>query len=183
MNVDELLGVEKTPELNEKREQLISAAAGGSKFLMKGYTVEQIEKLSDIEIDKLYTICIKRTGAAISKQLGTEMLQLYTTCMSSILTILDPPKFINDLDNSPVLDIFINSLCGQLYHKLGIWLAPVIIGLITAKHSQVKEILINKIYGTDNGNDIRSENSNIDGTTGTTGNNGTRENIDGTTGN
>ena len=65
----------------EQRDRLAIIAAGGQtrQYLGKSLSVEEIDKMGDDEVRKLYTRYEARLGVCMTKTLGKAALQLYTT--------------------------------------------------------------------------------------------------------
>lgn len=107
------------------------------RYLGKAFTVDQIDALDNSEIEKLYAHYEARLGAVMTKMLRFAVLHLY----ARIKYIFPPipaenqPALIADLEG----DLFVghtllSSATCQLYHRHGIFLAPLTAALTTAKY-------------------------------------------------
>ena len=121
-----------------KRERLAIIAAGGRarQYLGKAWSVEEIDKMDDDEVRKIYTRYEARLGVCMTKTLGKAALQLYTTVATMFLPI--PPEnrqpLIEDLESDLVVDRVLNSTDCELYYRYGNLLAPITVALTTAKY-------------------------------------------------
>ena len=73
----------------EQRDKLAIIAAGGQarKYLGKSLSVEEIDKMDDDEVRKIYTRYEARLGVYMTKTLGKAALQLYTTVATMFLPV------------------------------------------------------------------------------------------------
>ena len=126
------------------RERLASVAAVGQAgrygLLAHGnaLTASHIEELDDSEIERLYARYEARLGAAITKTLGSAALQLYAGVVSMFLPIPaeNQPGLIADLESDPFVGHALSSATCELYHRYGMFLAPLTTALTTIKHCQ-----------------------------------------------
>ena len=126
------------------RESLASVAAGGQAgrygLLVRGkaLTASHIEELDDSEIERLYARYEARLGAAMTKILGSSALQLYAGVVSMFLPIPaeNQPGLIADLEGAPFVGHALSSSTCELYHRYGIFLAPLTTALTTIEHCQ-----------------------------------------------
>ena len=134
---DEPAKPDKTSQ--SKREQLAMLVVGGQarQYLGKEFTIEQIDSLPKDEVERLYMRYESRLGAAMTKTLGQAVIQLYMTAVSRVFPKI-PPKNLSaltaDLSADPFLGHALNSACCELYHRYGMWLAPLMTVFMTAKH-------------------------------------------------
>ena len=100
--------------------------------------MEEIDKMGDDEVRKLYTRYEARLGVCMTKTLGKAVLQLYTTVATMFLPI--PPEnrqpLMEDLESDPFVDHALNSTACELYYRYGKLLAPITAALTTAKYCQ-----------------------------------------------
>lgn len=127
-----------SPQSSQHRERLAALVAGGQakQFLGRAWTVDQIETLGEDEVEKLYARYEARLGAAMTKTLGQAALQLYTGMASMFLPI--PPEnrqaLVADLEADPFVGHALGSATCELYHRYGMYLAPLTTALTTAKY-------------------------------------------------
>jgi len=123
-----------------KRNRLAALAAGGQarQYLGKPMTVEQIVDAPDDEIVKLYTRYESTLGAAMTRTLGAAAVRLYATAAGAILPIPqeNQPMLVTDLEADPIVSHALNTAACELYHRYGVYLAPLTVALTTARYCQ-----------------------------------------------
>lgn len=126
----------------DKRERLAALVAGGkaSQYLGKALTADQVDSMDDNDIEKLYARYEARLGAAMTKTLGQAVLQLYSCVASMFLPIPleNQPKLVADLETDPFVGHALSSATCGLYHRYGMYLAPLTAALTTAKYCQFR---------------------------------------------
>lgn len=125
----------------EKRARLVAIAAGGQakQYLgSRNYTADEIDALPDEDVLKLYARYEARLGALMTKTLGRAALQLYAAVSSLVLPI--PPEnqanLVTELSEDPFVGHAVSTATCELYHRFGLYLAPVTAALTTMKHCQ-----------------------------------------------
>lgn len=148
--IDELLEADTAPpaatrrvDVSAARERLAALAAGGQakQYLGKAYmSADQIDSLDEDEVEKLYARYEARLGAAMTKTLRQSVLQLYAGAASMFLPIPpeNQPALVADLEADPFVGHALSSATCELYHRYGMFLAPLTAALTTAKHCQFK---------------------------------------------
>jgi len=133
--------IEDSADVSDKRERLAALAAGGEAhmYLGKATTVEQIDKASDKEIEKLYVRYESRLGALMTRTLRAAALQLYATLAETVLPIENKTALVTDLETDPFVGHALSSAACALYHHYGMYLAPLTIALTTAKHCHFED--------------------------------------------
>ena len=132
--------VPQTTTVAEQRDKLAIITAGGQarKYLGKSLSVEEIDKMDDDEVRKIYNRYEARLGVCMTKTLGKAALQLYTTVATMFLPI--PPEnrqpLMEDLESDLIVDRVLNSTACELYYRYGNLLAPITVALTTAKYCQ-----------------------------------------------
>ena len=122
----------------QHRERLAALAAGGwaRQYLGKALSVDQVDNMKDEEVEKLYGRYEARLGAAMTKTLGAAALQLYTSVASMFLPI--PPEeqleLLAELEADPFVEHAVSSATCEMYHRFGMYLAPVTSALTTLRH-------------------------------------------------
>ena len=104
----------------------------------KALTASHIEELDDSEIERLYTRYEARLGAAMTKTLRSAALQLYVGLVSMFLPIPaeNQPGLLADLEGEPFVGHALRGATCKLYHRYGMFLAPLTAALTTIKHCQ-----------------------------------------------
>ena len=122
----------------QHREQLAALAAGGraQQYLGKALSVDQVDNMEDEEVKKLYGRYEARLGAAMTKTLGAAALQLYTSVASMFLPIPleEQPELLAELEADPFVEHAVSSATCEMYHRFGMYLAPVTAALTTLRH-------------------------------------------------
>ena len=119
-----------TGTTSQHRERLDALAAGGRarQYLGKPLSVDQVDKMDEEELEKLYSRYESRLGAAMTRTLGAAALQLYTSAASMLLPI--PPE----LESDPFVEHAVSGATCELYHRFGMYLTPVTAALTTLRH-------------------------------------------------
>ena len=104
----------------------------------KALSASHIEELDDSDIERLYARFEARLEAAITNTLGSAALQLYAGVVSMFLPIPaeHQPGLIADLDGDPFVGYALSNATCELYHRYGMFLAPLTAALTTIKHCQ-----------------------------------------------
>ena len=85
------------------------------------------------EVDKLYCRYEACLGASMTKTLGNSFINLYVMGVLKYFNVINPPKLIEDLEEDPFINHALTSVCCELYHKYGMYLAPYTAMLTTAR--------------------------------------------------
>ena len=127
-----------TLRVTQHRERLAALAAGGRarQYLGKELSVDMVDSMGEEEVERLYSRYEGRLGAAMTKTLGAAGLQLYISVASSLLPIPreEQPKLLAELESDPFVEHAVSSATCELYHRYGMYLAPLTAGLATMKH-------------------------------------------------
>ena len=70
----------------------------------------------------------------MTKTLGNSFINLYVISVSKYLNVINPPKLLEDLEEDPLINHALTSICCELYYKYIMYLAPFTAMLTTAKH-------------------------------------------------
>ena len=128
--------------VQKHRERLAAIAAGGQAgqygLVVRGkaFTADQIDALDNSKIEKLYARYEARLGAAMTKTLGSAALQLYAGIAAMFLPIENQRMLIADLEGDPFVGHALSSAICELYHRYGMFLAPLTAALISLKYCQ-----------------------------------------------
>ena len=121
------------------RDTLAALVRGGqTKYLDVGMTSAKIEDATDVEIEVLFTRYELKLGAALTKNLGSTFIHLYTKVVSMFLPIPseEQRELATDLENDVFLEHSLNSTMCILYHNFSAVIAPLTVALTTMKHCQ-----------------------------------------------
>ena len=124
------------PQLDSKRQKLLKCTlTGNSKlYLGKVYTEDQLKKLIDEEVGKLFNNYEAKLSGQMVKSLGHSIINMYLMGACAALGISNQDVLSEDLENDPFLNSPLQIFTYQLYYRFGSFLAPLSIGLITSKH-------------------------------------------------
>ena len=142
------LGYE-TPQSDTKLQKLLECVlTGNSKlYLGKDYTEEQLAKLSEEEVEKLFNNYEAKLSGQMVKPLGHSIINMYSMGDCSALGISNQEVLSEDLENDPFLNSALQRFTCELYYRFGSFLAPLSIGIITSRH-YLSEHNINGERGT-----------------------------------
>ena len=103
----------------------------------KSLTADPIDIL-DSKVKRLYARYEARLGSVMKKTLGSAALHLYTCVASMFLPIpvKNQPRLIADLECDPFVGHALSTAVCELYHRFGMFLAPLTAMLTTMKHAQ-----------------------------------------------
>ena len=99
------LGYE-TPQSHTKHQKLLECLlTGDSKlYLGKVYTEEQLAKLSEEEVEKLFNNYEDKLSGQMVKSLGKLIINMYSMGACSVLGIRNQEALSKDLENDPFLN-------------------------------------------------------------------------------
>ena len=127
------LGYDGTPQSATKRQKLLKCVlTGNSKlYLGKVYTEEQLAKLSEEEVEKLFNNYEAKLSGQMVKSLGHSIINMYSMGARSVLEITNQDALSEDLENDPFLNSALQRATCELYYRSGSFLAPLSVGIIT----------------------------------------------------
>ena len=119
-----------------KRQKLLKCVlTGNSKlYLGKVYTEDELKKLSDEEVDKLFNNYEAKLSDQMVKSLGHSIINMYSLGACAALGITNQDALSEDLENDPFLNSALQRFTCELYYRFGLFLAPLSVGLITSRH-------------------------------------------------
>ena len=129
------LGYE-TPQSDTKRQQLLECVLTGKSKLYMGkvYTEDQLAKLSEEEVEKLFNNYEAKLLGQMVRSLGRSIINMYSMGVCAALGISDQDALSEDLENNPFLNSALQRSTCELYYRFGSFLAPLSIGIITSRH-------------------------------------------------
>ena len=144
-DIDSLLNQDvSVPQDNKTKERLIQVVASGrsKQYLGRLYSTEEIEKLDDKELAKLYARYEAVLGGQITLQLKQHMIYAYTrgveflcpTVSQGRLAVYNTDAMCKSLNDGPFTDLALTSLTCKLYHEYGHFLAPLEAALLTSNY-------------------------------------------------
>ena len=112
------LGYE-TPQSDTKHQKLLECIlTGNSKlYLGKFYTEEQLAKLSEEEVEKLFNNYEAKLSGQMVKSLGKSIINMYSMGACSALGIRNQEALSEDLENDPFLNSALQRFTCELYYR------------------------------------------------------------------
>ena len=123
------------PQTEAKQQKLLECIlTGNSKlYLGKVYTEEQVNELSDEEVDKLFNNYEAKLSGQMVKSLGKSIINMYSMGACAALGI-NQDVLSEDLKSDPFPNSALQRFTCELYYRFGSFLAPLSVGLITSRH-------------------------------------------------
>ena len=103
-------------------------------YLGKAYTEEQLKKLSEDEVEKLFNNYEAKLSGQMVKLLGRSIINMYSMGGCAVLGISSQDTLSEDFENDPCLNSALQIFTCELYYRFGSLLAPLSIGIITSRH-------------------------------------------------
>ena len=119
-----------------KHQKLLECIrTGNSKlYLGKVYTEEQLKKLSEEEVEKLFNNYEAKLSGQMVKSLGKSIINMYSIGACVALGTSNQDALSEDLENDPFLNSTLQRFTCKLYYRFGSFLAPLSVGIITSRH-------------------------------------------------
>ena len=129
------LGYE-TQQSDTKHQKLLECILTGNSKLYVGkvYTKEQLAKLNEEEVEKLFNNYEVKLSGQMVKSLGCSIINMYSMGASSALGITNQEALSEDLENDPFLNSALQRFTCKLYYRFGSLLTPLSVGIITGRH-------------------------------------------------
>ena len=107
------------PQSDTKRQKLLEyILTGNSKlYLGKVYTEEQLAKLSEEEVEKLFNNYEEKLSGQMVKSLGKSIINMYSMGACSALGIRNQEALSEDLENDPFLNSALQRFTCELYYR------------------------------------------------------------------
>ena len=156
------LGYE-TPQSDTKGQKLLKCVLtrNSKLYLGKVYTEEQLAKLSEEEVEKLFNNYEDKLSGQMINSLGKSIINMYSMGACSALGITNQDALSEDLENDPFLNFALQRFTCELYHRFGFFLAPLSVGIITSRHYLLSER--NKNGERTSGTSATRDNKNVGG--------------------
>ena len=103
-------------------------------YLGKVYTEEQLAKLNEEEVEKLFNNYKAKLSGQMVKSLGHSINNMYSMGACAVLGITNQEALSEDLENDPFLNSALQRFTCELYYRFSLFLAPLSIGIITNRH-------------------------------------------------
>ena len=124
------------PQSDTKCQKLLKCVlTGNSKlYLGKVYTEDQLAKLSEEEVEKLFNNYEAKILGQMVKSLGRYIRNMYLMGACAVLGITNQDALSEDLENDPFLNSALQRFTCELYYRFGSFSAPLSVGIITSRH-------------------------------------------------
>ena len=135
-NVNFIFSDYDAPQPDSKRQKLLKCilTRNSKLYLGKVYTKDQIKKLSDEKVDKLFNNYEAKLSGQMIKSLGCSIINMYSMGACAALGISNQDALSEDLEPDPFLTSALQSFTCELYYRFNSFLAPLSVGLITSRH-------------------------------------------------
>ena len=123
-------------QLDTKLQKLLECVlTGNSKlYLGKVYTENQLAKLNEEELEKLFNNYEAKLSGQMVKSLRKLIINIYSMGACAVLGISSQDALSEDLVNDPFLNSALQRFTCELYYRFGSFLAPLSVGIITSRH-------------------------------------------------
>ena len=120
------------PQSDTKHKKLLECVlTGNSKlYLGKVYTEEQLKKLSEEEVEKLFNNYEAKLSGQMVKSLGKSIINMYSMGAWAVLGISNQDALSEDLENDLFLSSALQRFTCELYYRFGSFS----VGIIMSRH-------------------------------------------------
>ena len=101
-------------------------------YLGKAYTEDQLAKLNEEEVGKLFNNYEAKLSGQMVKLLGHSVINMYMIGVCAALSNQD--ALSEDLENDPFLNSALQRFTCELYYRFSSFLAPLSVGIIMSRH-------------------------------------------------
>ena len=124
------------PQSDTKPQKLLECVLSGNSklYLGKVYTEDQLAKLSEEEVEKLFNNYEAKLSGQMVKSLGKSIINMYSMGACSALGIRNQEALSKDLENDPFLNFALQRFTCELYYRFGSFLAPLSVDIIMSRH-------------------------------------------------
>ena len=111
---------------NTKHQKLLKCilTENSKLYLGKVYTEEQLKKLNEEEVEKLFNNYEAKLSGQMVKSLGRSIINMYLMGACAALGITNQDALSEDLENDPFLNSALQRFTCELYYRFGSFLAP-----------------------------------------------------------
>ena len=119
----------------ERQKLLECVLTGNSKlYLGKVYTEDQLAKLNEKEVEKLFKNYKAKLLGQMVKSLRCSIINMYSMGACAALGITNQDALSEDLENDPFLNSALQRATCELYYRFSSFLAPLSVGIIMSRH-------------------------------------------------
>ena len=94
----------------------------------------RVNKLSTEEVDKLFSNYETKHSGQMVKSLGKLIIRTYLKGACATLGITNEDALSKELESDLLINSTLQRFTCKLYYRLSLFLAPLIVGLITSRH-------------------------------------------------
>ena len=136
MAEDIFSGYDESPQSDTKRQKLLECVLteNNKLYLGKVYAEEQLKKLSEEEVEKLFNNYEAKLSGQMIKSLGKSIINMYSMGACAALGITNQDALSEDLENNPFLNSALQKFTCELYYRFGSFLVPLSVGIIMSRH-------------------------------------------------
>ena len=128
------LGYEASQSDTKRQKLLKCILTRNSKlYLGKVYTEDQLKKLNDEEVEKLFNNYEAKLSGQMVKSAGHSIINMYSMGACAALGISNQDALSEDLVNDPFLNSALQRFTCKLYYRFSSFLAPLSVGIITSR--------------------------------------------------
>ena len=133
---EEIFSSYGAPQSETNHQKLLECVlTGNSKlYLGKVYTEDQLVKLSEEEVEKLFNNYEAKLSGQMVHLLGCSIINMYSMGACAALGIGNQDALREDLENNPFLNSALQRATCELHYRFGLFLATLSIGIITSRH-------------------------------------------------
>ena len=133
---EDIFSSDGVAQSDTKRQKLLECIlTGNSKlYLGKVYTEDQLQKLCEEEVEKLFDNHEAQPSGQMVKSLGKSIINMYSMGACAALGISNQNAMSEDLENDPFLNSTLQRFTCELYYRFGSFLAPLSVGIVTNRH-------------------------------------------------
>ena len=132
--------------MDEKRTLLMNIVINGrcKEFLNKNFSKDQIQEMSDEDVDKYYALYNNNYASKINDTVCDDLINLTSDLLSKFLPIEDKEKLKKDLKNDYLVKDSIKSAIGSLVMQLQPFLGVVTGPFHVVNNLQTENIFLKK---------------------------------------
>ena len=130
------LGYDGTPQSDTKCQKLLECILTRTSklYLGKVYTEDQLAKISEEEVEKLFNNFETKLSGQMVKSLGCSIINIYSMGACAVIGISNQEALSKDFENDSFLNSALQRATCKLYYRFGSFLAPLSVGIITSRH-------------------------------------------------
>ena len=126
------------PQSDTERQKLLECTLTRNSKLSLGKvcTEDQLKKINDEEVEKLFNNYEAKLLGQMVKSLGKSIINMYSMgdCAALGISSQDVLMLSEDFENDPFLNSALQRFTCELYHRFSSFLAPLSVGIITSMH-------------------------------------------------